>query len=425
MFSSVGGFRFVQGGLNSGIYIFTGIQTVYQTQVDSANHVIITGDDGGSNSNIVTSKMTFSSTYEYSRQLSGTSTNEYPQNMVLDASNNIYIVGGTTANSVGNMDMYVSKYNTSGSLQWQKTIGTSSTDLFYDIEIVDSDANLIVTGYTANSGLSGSYIGKLSSSSGNLLTQIQIGGTGSAPDITKDNQGNVYVLADEPASAGRDGFVIQKLDTSLNDLLVKRVDHATTDIDGTSIAVDSSRNIYFGCITGTGSNMFFGKLNSSGVLQWQKTFNYTWNNGIISMCVDNSGYVYLLGTLGTTKVVQVIKMDSTGAIVWQRGLNGYGGTGNTTGLNITWKNGFLYISGFCQYPSTDHGMLIVVNDNGGTVGTLADGFVWGFGPFTVSTSTDLSVTTTTANHSDPGLSATNGTLTDSSTTVTDTVISGI
>ena len=172
--------------------------------------------------------------------------------------------------------------------------------------------------------------------------------------------------------------------------------------------------------------MYLLKLNSSGVLQWQTTFNYTWIHGIESLCVDNSGYIYAAGNLGdgTTnpQVAGLIKFDSSGNIIWQRGLNGYSGTGNTTVSQITWRNGKIYMAGSCQYPTNNQGMIVVVGDNGGNPGTYADGFVWGYGPFTLVSTTDLTVGTITANHSDPGLTPVDGTLTNTSVTITNSVI---
>ena len=51
------------------------------------------------------------------------------------------------------MDIFLVKYNSSGTKQWTKQLGTSSSDQEFGVT-VDSSDNLYVTGYT-NGGLDG------------------------------------------------------------------------------------------------------------------------------------------------------------------------------------------------------------------------------------------------------------------------------
>ena len=76
----------------------------------------------------------------------------------MDSSDNIYVTGYTGGGLDGNTnsgssDLFLVKYNSSGTKQWTKQLGTSGYDLGYGVT-VDSSDNLYVTGYTTG-GLDG------------------------------------------------------------------------------------------------------------------------------------------------------------------------------------------------------------------------------------------------------------------------------
>ena len=65
-----------------------------------------------------------------------------------------YTAGGLDGNTnAGNADIFVVKYNSSGTKQWTKQLGTSSSDIAYGVA-TDSSGNVYVTGFTGG-GLDG------------------------------------------------------------------------------------------------------------------------------------------------------------------------------------------------------------------------------------------------------------------------------
>ena len=65
-----------------------------------------------------------------------------------------YTYGGLDGNTnSGGKDIFLVKYNSSGTKQWTKQLGTSSNDLGMDVT-TDSSGNIYVTGYTGG-GLDG------------------------------------------------------------------------------------------------------------------------------------------------------------------------------------------------------------------------------------------------------------------------------
>jgi len=103
-----------------------------------------------------------SNTKQWTKQL-GTSSLDYGNGITSDSSGNIYVTGITSGGLDGNTiygknDMFLVKYNSSGTKQWTKQLGTSSLDYGNGVTS-DSSGNIYVTGSTegwldgnANSG---------------------------------------------------------------------------------------------------------------------------------------------------------------------------------------------------------------------------------------------------------------------------------
>ena len=89
-------------------------------------------------------------------------TNDYANGVATDSSGNVYVTGGTKGGldgntSAGNTDLFVVKYNSSGTKQWTKQLGTSGRDSANGVA-TDSSGNVYVTGYTSG-GLDGTNAG--------------------------------------------------------------------------------------------------------------------------------------------------------------------------------------------------------------------------------------------------------------------------
>ena len=82
----------------------------------------------------------------------GTSSNERANGVSTDSLGNVYVAGYTQGeldgnSSVGNYDLFVVKYNATGTKQWTKQLGTTSYDLAAGVAI-DSSSNVYVAGST-------------------------------------------------------------------------------------------------------------------------------------------------------------------------------------------------------------------------------------------------------------------------------------
>jgi len=79
-------------------------------------------------------------------------TNDYANGVATDSSGNVYVTGGTKGGLDGNTsagynDLFVVKYNSSGTKHWTKQLGTANHDLARGVA-TDSSGNVYVTGDT-------------------------------------------------------------------------------------------------------------------------------------------------------------------------------------------------------------------------------------------------------------------------------------
>ena len=128
--------------------------------VDSSNDIYVSGYadgvfDGNTHSgsnDIILVKYNSSGDKQWTKQL-GTSESDIGRRVTVDSSNNIYVTGWTLGGLDGNtgsgsLDIILVKYNSSGTKQWTKQLGTSENDQGLGV-MVDSSDNIYVTGQTA------------------------------------------------------------------------------------------------------------------------------------------------------------------------------------------------------------------------------------------------------------------------------------
>ena len=294
-----------------------------------------------------------------------------------------YIVAGSSTSNNGdvtgnhgNMDGWVVKLNSTGTIQWQKTVGGTSDD---NLESVwqTADGGYVVAGDTRsnNGDVTGGPLGnndcwvvKLDSL-GVIQWQNPLGGTmddyAYAVQQTADSgyivAGGVY--SNDSAVSGNHGFIdywVFKLNSAgvlqwQKTLGGVNWDYAsaiqqTTD-GGYIVTGISDSNT--GDVTGNhgGYDQWVAKLNSTGTIQWERSLGgtgtesgqsvyQTADGGYIVAGMSDSNDNDVSGNHGGADC-WIVKLDSTGTIQWQKPL---GGTGNDSGLSI--------------YPTTGSGYII-------------------------------------------------------------------
>ena len=262
-------------------------------------------------------------TWSGTQQLGATSGNDQGEGVTVDSSNNIYVTGvvakaldGNTRS--GGLDFFLLKYNSSGVKQWTLQLGTSSSDLGYGVT-VDSSDNIYITGNTGggldnntNSGDIDLFLVKYNSSGTKQWTQ-QLGTSSEdiALEVTTDSSDNIYVTGytkgglDNNTNSGSTDIFLVKYNSSGTKQWTKQLGTSSGD-KGRGVTVDSSGNIYVTGETKSGldgnTNMagyswdfFLVKYNSSGVKQWTQQLGTSSNDTAKGVVVDSSNNIYVTG----------------------------------------------------------------------------------------------------------------------------------
>jgi outer membrane protein assembly factor BamB len=280
--------------------------------------------------------------------------------------------GITLTNDAG--DVYVVKYNTSGTALWATRIAGANNAFIQCAISVDSAGNAYVTSasyaeltiYNAGGGTSGIIL----PGSGNIDTFIvkyntngiaqwatQIGGSGfdSARSITVDGPGNVYVT----------GFY------GANPLIIYNAGGGASGITVTR--------------TGT-SDAYLVKYNTSGTAQWATHFGGSGNVARgFGISVDGSGSVYIAGSYFAATVTfynangnpsgitltngstagdaLVVKYNTSGTALWASRIDG---SGDQRAMSTSVDGaGNVYVTGVYAFSNP----LTIYNANGSAFAT--------------------------------------------------------
>ena len=203
-------------------------------------------------------------------------------------------------NPHGQLDYWVTKLSSDGTLEWQKTYGGSGEDYATSI-IPTSDGGYIITGYTNSSdgdvtNLNGNtdiWVVKITSN-GTISWQKTLGGTGT------EYSGNII-----ETSGG--GFMI-----------AGRSNSADGDVTGGHGLMDA----------------WLVKLTSAGTIDWQKTYGGTGEEGATFIKETSDGGYFFSGYTNSSDGDVTsnqggydywgVKVTSTGSLSWQKNLGGTG-----------------------------------------------------------------------------------------------------
>jgi len=144
-------------------------------------------------------------------------------------------------------------------------------------------------------------------------------------DMVTDSAGNIYIAGAIPVTGQGYNYDIIKLNSSL-DLSWERTYSGSSSLDdiATGIKVDGSGNVYISGTSATsteGKNIVNLKYNSSGTLQWSRTYNNILNKDdeANALAMDASGNIYIAGSCATesdSTNYLTMKYDAAGNLLW-------------------------------------------------------------------------------------------------------------
>jgi len=301
----------------------------------------------------------------------GGTTGDYGNGMAADKAGNVFVTGSyqgtatfgaTQLTNSGQTDIFIVKYNSSGTVQWAKKAGGTSAD----------EGSAIAVGATGDCYVTGFFSGTA---------------TFASTTLTSANGKNIFIAK----YSGSNGTLLWAKSVSV-----------TGDAEGAGIAVDASGNCFLtgyfrntatfksnpGGISLTsagGLDMFLAKYNTSGTCKWAKKGGGTGLDRGYGMALNGknivvTGYYEGTGTFGTTQLTSagggdafVVKYDTAGTFKWAKS---YGGPNTDYGHAVALdSNGNCYVTGrfetqatFQSTPVTSYGsydiFLTKLNNNG-------------------------------------------------------------
>mgnify|MGYP000355127537 CR=1 FL=1 len=247
------------------------------------------------------------------------------KDITTDSDGNIYVTGTTSGNldnntSSGGKDIFVTKYDSSGSKKWTQQLGSSSDDEGLGIT-TDNAGNIYVTGITNGSlennttaGVADLFVAKYSSQ-GNKQWIRQLGSPShdSGNAIATDSNGNIFITGvtygafDGNTNAGPftgsyDLFIV-KYDGDGTKKWTRQLGTYGSDY-GQDIEVDSAGNAYVTGYTNGGLDgntsagnydLFIVKYDNDGTKKWTRQLGSSSDDHGQGIGVDNSGNVYVTG----------------------------------------------------------------------------------------------------------------------------------
>jgi len=285
---------------------------------------------GGGNSDFWVLKLDSTGAIIWQKAYGGTE-NEQAYAIQQTSEGGYIAAGNVTPTGLGYSDIWVVKLNATGGITWQKTYGGSYRDEFYSLQQTN-DSGYILAGITESFGAGGMdiFVIKLNAD-GTVAWQKTYGGTGSdAAKYIRQTSDNGYIIAGETSSFGAvngDGWII-KLDST--GTIQWQKTYGSSSVDNTS-AIQQTSDGYIAVgetySYGAGQNDFWIiKLNTNGTIAWQKTYGDTWvDRPYIIRQTNDSGFI-AAGDIspfgGLNLDLWVVKIDSSGTVTWQKSFGG-------------------------------------------------------------------------------------------------------
>jgi hypothetical protein len=242
-----------------------------------------------------------------------------PRDLYVAADDSIYVCGNYDGPPISGQPVqngFLLKYTATGSVSWQKTIGTGNifteNNAAHSV-VVGDDSNVYISGFATNNSLVQSY-----TSAGNLRWQRTLNSGTLGGDrfnaIGKDGSNNVYASG---SGAGSIQLTLAKYNSSGAIQFQLHLAAGANAAEG--IACDSNGNCY---ITGASSDSnqtpIFVKYNSTGTLQWQRRLDILTSSFTGNKVAITSDAVYFVTTRSDA---ELLKYNLNGDLLWQRQLS--------------------------------------------------------------------------------------------------------
>jgi len=304
----------------------SGADIYYGVGLDSSDNLYLAGQVTPSDNECVLAKYNSSGTLQWQRTLATTTYSDKWWDLAVTTAGDCY-AAGHDQDAAGGLNTLIAKYNTSGTIQWQRRLRQSADNDQAFAVALDSSSDPHIAGYT--SATTNALIAKWNNAG---TFQWQRGITSATSmntpilrDISIDASNNIYI-----AGYGTDSFanlrgIVGKLTSTPGVTWFRELDSADGDIFY-GVATDSASNVYV-CGYTTVSSVLQGlivKYNSSGTLQWQRTISQAANVILLGIHIDSADVLYVCGYTSISSVNQgfMARLPNDGSLTGTYSLSG-------------------------------------------------------------------------------------------------------
>ena len=300
---------------------------------------------------------------------SGTTT---AQSTVVDPQGNVYVLGNSTGDfgtelNQGTQDVYLSKYDSAGNLQWTKLVGSAGTASAASMAlnpkggvIVSGTTNADLTPSAIADGNNDSFVASYDSDGNqNWQTQIPTLSANNAASLSVDSSGNVYlggnvtgVLGAGQTSSGQSDAYVTKLSSAGKIVYEQQFGTSGSDSVAATAVTSDGGLVVASTHNGEAYLTKYANGDATGTPEWSVDVGAL-NNGQLSSLAVSGNQIYLAGsssngslTAGGAATVASASSGGTDAFVFNVTDNGTSATPNTVsyvGTSGTDKAGALTV----------------------------------------------------------------------------------
>ncbi len=295
------------------------------------------------------------------------------RDMAIDNNNNIIVTGSSDGTNYH--DFATVKWDSDGNLLWAKRYDGGSIDQAYALD-VDGSGNICVTGLSDKSGQNNNYFTIKYSPDGDTLWTHNFAGPESASDVAKaiavDNTGSIVVSGVTDYYWGTVDILTIKLNPSGDTVWTSQYNSPQKYHDYfCDMALDASNNIYIAgqtLKTGTTHDIVLIKYNPYGDTLWTYTGSLYNNDYVYDIVTDNAGNVYVAGASYDSSSgfdYLTIKFNSSGVLQWAKTYDGYSVYNDNAQSIAVDNSGNVYVTGSIGKPYNNSDIATVKYDSDG------------------------------------------------------------
>jgi len=275
----------------------------------------------------------------WQRSIGGNSSDYFKGVAVSPDGSAIYAVGYQISQAVGSFDAYITCWNASGTLMWQRTIGGNMDDRFQAVIVSPNGTSVYAVGQQSSVtyGMNDAYITRWNAD-GTLVWQRSIGGASddcfNGVAVSPDGTTIYAVGAQQSQSTGGYDAYITRWDAVGNLTWQRSVGGSQGDyFQNVVIAPDGTAIYAVGYqasdAVADDDHAYITRWGADGSLVWQRSVGDSNNDSFEGVAISPDGTaIYAVGyqqfqTYGANDAY-IACWDTAGNLVWQRSIGGSG-----------------------------------------------------------------------------------------------------